>query len=655
MATSTASIVNNTFMIFDAAGLFMVERLEGRITLLDRANLAFIRTYTTPGHQPDSGVSLGGGLWLRDSATVAIIRVDINSGAVTPYSTWGRSSLTVVQGTSLLVAFAAGFVTTAAVIDVSTVSQVLLHATTFTGGKGFVTDPASSTQVLSMDLLVGSPSPIRAYSIPGLTLTGEIYQPPPDIAFGEAGQFPQATTLAGGLLAASFGFPPRTVVYERTTGTNTPDHALPTGPQPIGWRASEATLVAVDRTAITPRMQFFSVVPPTQPIGPAGEYTPIAPYRLFDSREVTPGLAGSVALGPGEAVIVPLVGVGPVPASGVDSVVVNITALTPTEPTFLTVFPSGTAMPGVSNINVAPGQLKVNAAFVKLGAGGAITIYNDQGSTAVVLDLQGYFSNATGAAGSRFNPMNPRRLLDTRSASPIPADSPRDLPVTVFEIPSNADAVMLNVTIIDPDTPNYLMVFPTGQAQPFASNLNANPGQVVPNLVVAKVGAGGHVTMGNVGGGTDVVVDVTGWWDQDRSTSAGIFVAPARPHRWMDTRESSTPVAADAYLSVLFGRRPLHAPLVPEQLGGGGAVMVNTTVLALDGGGYAQVYPGDLGSSAPLASNLNFAAGETVANLSSSRLGTDQAVNYRAEGSTTHLIMDFQGFSPIPITDQAHY
>lgn len=76
---------------------------------------------------------------------------------------------------------------------------------------------------------------------------------------------------------------------------------------------------------------------------------------------------------------------------------------------------------------------------------------------------------------------------------------------------TGASAVVLNVTVTDPRP--YLTLWPTGQARPLASNLNHNPGQTVPNLVVVKVGDGGKVSLFNNLGSANVVVDVAGWYD----------------------------------------------------------------------------------------------------------------------------------------------
>jgi len=56
---------------------------------------------------------------------------------------------------------------------------------------------------------------------------------------------------------------------------------------------------------------------------------------------------------------------------------------------------------------------------------------------------------------------------------------------------------VLNFTATEAGAGTFLTVFPAGQARPDASNLNVVPGQDVPNLVVAKVGSNGNVTIYN--------------------------------------------------------------------------------------------------------------------------------------------------------------
>ena len=74
-------------------------------------------------------------------------------------------------------------------------------------------------------------------------------------------------------------------------------------------------------------------------------------------------------------------------------------------------------------------------------------------------------------------------------------------------------AVVLNVTVTDPTAASWLTVFPAGEPRPAAANINYGPGQTVGNLVVAKLGANGQVSLFNAAGTAHVVADVAGWFD----------------------------------------------------------------------------------------------------------------------------------------------
>jgi hypothetical protein len=78
---------------------------------------------------------------------------------------------------------------------------------------------------------------------------------------------------------------------------------------------------------------------------------------------------------------------------------------------------------------------------------------------------------------------------------------------------TGVSAVVLNVTATEPTAPGYITVYPDGVSQPLASNLNFSPGQTVPNLVIAPVGADGKVDFYNGSGGTvQLVADVNGYF-----------------------------------------------------------------------------------------------------------------------------------------------
>jgi len=70
----------------------------------------------------------------------------------------------------------------------------------------------------------------------------------------------------------------------------------------------------------------------------------------------------------------------------------------------------------------------------------------------------------------------------------------------------------LNVTAVSPSAEGYVTVWPSASPLPMASNLNFTPGEVVPNLVITKVGPDGKVSIYNSAGSNDIVVDVMGWF-----------------------------------------------------------------------------------------------------------------------------------------------
>ena len=121
--------------------------------------------------------------------------------------------------------------------------------------------------------------------------------------------------------------------------------------------------------------------------------------------------------------------------------------------------------------------------------------------------------------------MQPARLLETRAGlttvdglfaggGAVAGGTSLDLTVVGRGgVPATGvGAVVLNVTATAPTGAGFVTVYPTGAPRPTASNLNFVPGQTTPNLVIAKVGAGGKVTLFNSNGATDLIADVVGWF-----------------------------------------------------------------------------------------------------------------------------------------------
>ena len=311
---------------------------------------------------------------------------------------------------------------------------------------------------------------------------------------------PIATTFSGATLSGSLtvddtsGCAPNCVVrvaqarYNYPTGGTTGTPIVATAPLTVGG-------------------------PPTP-----GQLVPLSPSRVLDTRIGT-GAPGPVA--PGATVALSVTGHGAVPAAGVSAVVLNVTATQPQAGGYLTVWADGTPRPLASNLNFTAGETVPNLVVAPVGTDGKVDIYNGSGAgtVQVVADVSGYFTTGPPAAGG-LAPLSPSRILDTRigvgAPGPVAPGATVALPVDgQGGVPaSGVGAVVLNVTATQPQAGGYLTVWPDGTPQPLASNLNFKPGETVPNLVVAPVGADGKIDIynGSGAGTVQVVADVSGYF-----------------------------------------------------------------------------------------------------------------------------------------------
>jgi hypothetical protein len=115
-------------------------------------------------------------------------------------------------------------------------------------------------------------------------------------------------------------------------------------------------------------------------------FEPLRPTRVFDTRTT----AGAPALAGGAVRTVVMTGAGGVPADAT-AVVVNVTVVKPTRTAYVVAWPAGLARPTVYTVAVVAAQTASNMSTVKLGTGGAISLYLSAGSAHMVLEVSGYF------------------------------------------------------------------------------------------------------------------------------------------------------------------------------------------------------------------------------------------------------------------------
>ena len=276
-------------------------------------------------------------------------------------------------------------------------------------------------------------------------------------------------------------------------------------------------------------------------------FVAVTPKRLVDSRDGTGVPRGRVR--PESPITLQIIGAGvqridgsslTIPPSAV-AAAINVTAVTPTGPGYVTVWPCGVDRPVVSTVNFSAGDIRANGAIAPLGADGTLCFYSHV-ATDLVVDVVGWFTAGTDARSSGFVSAVPQRWVDTRegigAASLLRPVQPLQVPVTGREmsvdgelvaIPADAEAISMNITAVEPSAGGFATVWPCGTTRPLAANLNYPAGRTTANNVVASIGAGGSVCV-YTHSDTEFVIDVTGWFNRSDTYAAVV------PDRVVDTR-----------------------------------------------------------------------------------------------------------------------
>jgi hypothetical protein len=327
------------------------------------------------------------------------------------------------------------------------------------------------------------------------------------------------------------------------------------------------------------------------------------------------------------------------------AVTLNVTVANTAGSGYVTVYPCGAAQPTASNLNFTPRVVVPNAVIAKVGTNGQVCIFVSA-TTDLIVDVAGFFPVTTSLRS-----INPARVLETRVGPGLvtidglqQGDGPR-APGSITSVqiggratvPNDATAVVLNVTVTNALAPGYVTVYPCGTSVPTASNINYVAGDTVANLVVAKIGTGASVCIFN-SAGVDLIADVNGYFPATTSYQ------PLDPARLLETRSGLSTI--DGQFNGI-GLRPVNTITeLPVTTRGGvpagaATVVLNVTVTESTAEGFVTVYP--CGIEPPLASNLNYGVGATVANAVIVKVGTGGKVCLFSTGPT-QLVVDVNGY-----------
>ena len=237
--------------------------------------------------------------------------------------------------------------------------------------------------------------------------------------------------------------------------------------------------------------------------------TALDPQRVLDTRTQRRPLSG------GSALKLALAGVAGLPADGVRAVLLNMTVTEPSTAGDLCVWASGEAKPDVSMVSFVQGQTVPNLVVATVGPDGAVDVQASGGDTHVIADVVGFFSPACGTA--KMVALTPTRVLDTRATGQrLTAQRMAEIQLlgTAGLPASGVSAVVLNVTVVRPSEAGFLTVWAAGTERPNTSHLNFTRRHTVPNVVLAKLGAGGALDIATSAGRLHLLVDLLGYFTE---------------------------------------------------------------------------------------------------------------------------------------------
>jgi hypothetical protein len=279
---------------------------------------------------------------------------------------------------------------------------------------------------------------------------------------------------------------------------------------------------------------------------------------------------------------------------------------------------------------------------------------------------------ASEAAGTLYVPVTPARIADTRANSGFQGagdtlSSGQILTIRVAGLPSDgvpitATAVVLNITAVNPSSAGYLTAYASGQTTPFASTVNFIAGQTIANEATITLGnngvTSGYVSILNHVGLTDVVVDVQGYY-LPPAPGDGFYYPVSYPNpvtgtldnapiRVLDTRQNSGQQGAGETLGpdqqlTFYPGTSSFAPsltLVPADTI---AVVLNLTEADSTAASFLTAWA--TGGPQPLASDVNFLAGQTVANRVIVPYNTTtQTISVYNWAGSTDVVADLDGY-----------
>jgi hypothetical protein len=255
------------------------------------------------------------------------------------------------------------------------------------------------------------------------------------------------------------------------------------------------------------------------PNAPKGStYIPVAPVRALDTRLYN----GEGRFYSHQAMTFCVTGCVPVPDDAV-AVTGNLTVTGQSTAGYVFLGPTPVDNPRSSTLNFPLHDTRANNVTVGLDSNGNLSATfvgsTSSASTDLIFDITGYF--VRGPWGATFVPLDPARILDTRSGIGLTGRFAMKVPRS-FGVAGKAGvpgsgtmAVVGNLTVVGQSSAGYAFLGPTAPTNPTSSTLNIPFGDVRANGIdvgLSPNGTLGGVWVGATGSSTDMLFDVVGYF-----------------------------------------------------------------------------------------------------------------------------------------------
>jgi hypothetical protein len=413
------------------------------------------------------------------------------------------------------------------------------------------------------------------------------------------------------------------------------------------WQINAKNGAAV--VASSPTFTFTTGNPPTA----SGLYfIPVPPCRLVDTRpsQANTGPFGPPIINAGETrTFFPAQGSCPGVPPSAKAYSFNVTVRPTSTLTYLTIWPSGQAVPDVSTLNAFQGGMVSNAAIVPAGSDGGVNVFvTDQ--THLQLDINGYFDSVASGAATAFYSLPPCRIANTTNPNGtfggprLSASASRDFPAATSGcLPAQANPVAysLNVTVLPTGPLDFVEVWPANTPQPPSVVTIGSPsGAILADAALVQgSGSTGAVSV-FASSPADLILDVNGYF-KAAGASGGLLFHALPPCRVVNTRDPTIrplggPImASDSQRTFPITTSPCGVP------SGAQAYSLNVTVLPTKVLSFLTLLP--TGQARPLVSTLNDFTGIILANAAIVPAGQNGSVDVYVTHES-HVLIDINGY-----------